>query len=124
MMLMGDEYGHTRYGNNNSYGHDTAINNFQWQQVRFCEFIDNVNPYNTCLNLDDIFFLLKQLDARKGKQFRFFSEVIKFRRTHPVFRHENFLSKVHFFTPIFINYIWALASLSVVLKKCYPCRMT
>ncbi|KAL5190434.1 Isoamylase 3, chloroplastic [Glycine soja] len=28
MMLMGDEYGHTRYGNNNSYGHDTAINNF------------------------------------------------------------------------------------------------
>lgn len=35
MMLMGDEYGHTRYGNNNSYGHDTAINNFQWGQVRF-----------------------------------------------------------------------------------------
>lgn len=33
MMLMGDEYGHTRYGNNNSYGHDTAINNFQWGQV-------------------------------------------------------------------------------------------
>lgn len=33
MMLMGDEYGHTRYGNNNSYGHDTAINNFQWKQV-------------------------------------------------------------------------------------------
>ncbi|GKV33645.1 hypothetical protein SLEP1_g42125 [Rubroshorea leprosula] len=32
MMLMGDEYGHTRYGNNNSYGHDTAINNFQWKQ--------------------------------------------------------------------------------------------
>lgn len=35
MMLMGDEYGHTRYGNNNSYGHDTAINNFQWGQVCF-----------------------------------------------------------------------------------------
>jgi isoamylase len=33
MMLMGDEYGHTRYGNNNSYGHDTCINNFQWEQV-------------------------------------------------------------------------------------------
>lgn len=33
MMFMGDEYGHTRYGNNNSYGHDTAINNFQWKQV-------------------------------------------------------------------------------------------
>lgn len=33
MMFMGDEYGHTRYGNNNSYGHDAAINNFQWNQV-------------------------------------------------------------------------------------------
>lgn len=33
MMLMGDEYGHTRYGNNNSYGHDTAINHFQWGHV-------------------------------------------------------------------------------------------
>ncbi|OIW21837.1 hypothetical protein TanjilG_12946 [Lupinus angustifolius] len=28
MMLMGDEYGHTRHGNNNSYGHDSAMNNF------------------------------------------------------------------------------------------------
>lgn len=35
MMLMGDEYGHTRYGNNNSYGHDTSINHFQWGQVIF-----------------------------------------------------------------------------------------
>lgn len=35
MMLMGDEYGHTRYGNNNSYGHDTCINNFQWGQVTY-----------------------------------------------------------------------------------------
>lgn len=34
MMLMGDEYAHTRYGNNNSYGHDTAINHFQWGQVK------------------------------------------------------------------------------------------
>jgi pullulanase/glycogen debranching enzyme len=33
MMLMGDEYGHTRYGNNNSYGHDTIMNHFQWEQV-------------------------------------------------------------------------------------------
>ncbi|GLU16137.1 hypothetical protein SLE2022_325870 [Rubroshorea leprosula] len=64
MMLMGDEYGHTRYGNNNSYGHDTAINNFQWTQ----------------------------LDARSS-HFRFFSEVIKFRQTNKVFRHENFLNE-------------------------------
>jgi len=33
MMLMGDEYGHTRNGNNNSYGHDTTINNFLWDQA-------------------------------------------------------------------------------------------
>ncbi|KAK4483937.1 hypothetical protein RD792_011146 [Penstemon davidsonii] len=32
MMLMGDEYGHTRHGNNNSYGHDNALNHFQWGQ--------------------------------------------------------------------------------------------
>ncbi|KDP41425.1 hypothetical protein JCGZ_15832 [Jatropha curcas] len=64
MMLMGDEYGHTRYGNNNSYGHDTSINNFQWGL----------------------------LDAQRSGHFRFFSEVIKFRGTHQVFRHENFLS--------------------------------
>lgn len=65
MMLMGDEYGHTRYGNNNSYGHDTSINHFQWAQ----------------------------LEASKRDHFRFFSEVIKFRQTRDVFRHEVFLGK-------------------------------
>ncbi|KAG5251014.1 isoamylase [Salix suchowensis] len=65
MMLMGDEYGHTRYGNNNSYGHDTSMNNFQWGL----------------------------LDAEKSSHFRFFSEAIKFRQTHQVFTRDNFLSK-------------------------------
>lgn len=65
MMLMGDEYGHSRYGNNNSYGHDTSLNHFQWTQ----------------------------LDARRKSHFRFFSEVIKFRQAHPQFCHEDFLSK-------------------------------
>ncbi|KAJ8762610.1 hypothetical protein K2173_008049 [Erythroxylum novogranatense] len=65
MMLMGDEYGHTRYGNNNSYGHDTSINNFQWEI----------------------------LDSRRSSHFRFFSELIKFRLTHRVFRHESFLTR-------------------------------
>ncbi|XP_076945731.1 isoamylase 3, chloroplastic-like isoform X3 [Bidens hawaiensis] len=63
MMLMGDEYGHTRNGNNNSYGHDTAINHFQWSQ----------------------------LDARKNDCFRFLAEVIKFRQNHQVFRQEYFI---------------------------------
>ncbi|KAJ4953333.1 hypothetical protein NE237_030165 [Protea cynaroides] len=65
MMLMGDEYGHTRFGNNNSYGHDTVINHFHWGQ----------------------------LDARRSSHFRFFSELIKYRRKHPVFGRENFLDK-------------------------------
>jgi len=33
MMLMGDEYAHTRYGNNNSYGHDNFLNHFLWNQA-------------------------------------------------------------------------------------------
>eukprot|EP00262_Sarcandra_glabra_P000408 TRINITY_DN10485_c1_g1_i3.p1 TRINITY_DN10485_c1_g1~~TRINITY_DN10485_c1_g1_i3.p1 ORF type:complete len:788 (-),score=138.80 TRINITY_DN10485_c1_g1_i3:476-2782(-) len=65
MMLMGDEYGHTRYGNNNSYGHDTAINHFQWEL----------------------------LEARKTGHFRFFSEMIKFRKRHPIVRRNRFLNK-------------------------------
>eukprot|EP01018_Ginkgo_biloba_P035113 Gb_12187 [translate_table: standard] len=65
MILMGDEYGHTRYGNNNSYGYDTAINHFQW----------------------------KQLLARKESHFRFFAETIKFRRQHPLLGRESFLTK-------------------------------
>ncbi|XP_064981661.1 isoamylase 3, chloroplastic-like isoform X1 [Musa acuminata AAA Group] len=65
MMLMGDEYGHTRYGNNNSYGHDTSINHFQW----------------------------KQLEERRGGHFRFFCEMIKFRCKHPMLRQDRFLTK-------------------------------
>ncbi|KAL9228743.1 hypothetical protein vseg_004291 [Gypsophila vaccaria] len=63
MMLMGDEYGHTRFGNNNSYGHDTSINHFQWTK----------------------------LEEKKGDHFRFFAEAIKFRRSHDIFKRESFL---------------------------------
>ncbi|KAI9106702.1 hypothetical protein K1719_022230 [Acacia pycnantha] len=65
MMLMGDEYAHTRHGNNNSYGHDTAINHFLWGELK----------------------------ARKSDHFRFFSNIIKLRREHNVFSHDNFLGK-------------------------------
>ncbi|KAL3693890.1 hypothetical protein R1sor_007541 [Riccia sorocarpa] len=64
MMLMGDEYGHTRFGNNNSYGHDSSLNNFQW----------------------------KKLEERKDSLFRFFSQAIKFRRQHPLLGREHFLT--------------------------------
>jgi len=33
MILMGDEYGHTRYGNNNTYGQDNALNWFLWDEL-------------------------------------------------------------------------------------------
>jgi isoamylase len=33
MILMGDEYGHTRLGNNNAYCQDNALNYFLWDQL-------------------------------------------------------------------------------------------
>jgi len=55
MMLMGDEYGHTRYGNNNSYGHDTHINNFQWGQVTQLYRFSFSNLFNACNSLKSNF---------------------------------------------------------------------
>ncbi len=34
MLLMGDEYGHTRRGNNNPYGQDNELNWFLWNEVQ------------------------------------------------------------------------------------------
>lgn len=65
MILMADEYGHTRYGNNNSYGHDNALNHFQWNQ----------------------------LESRKQSYFRFFAETIKFRRQNPLLGRSIFLTQ-------------------------------
>lgn len=44
MFVMGDEYGHTKGGNNNTYCHDAPLNWFDWAQaeadadglMRFC----------------------------------------------------------------------------------------
>ncbi|KAL6511628.1 Isoamylase 3, chloroplastic [Orobanche gracilis] len=47
MMLMGDEYGHTRFGNNNSYGHDNDLNNFQWGQNDVTWHEDNWSNYDS-----------------------------------------------------------------------------
>lgn len=33
MILMGDEYGHTKNGNNNTYCHDNALNYFLWDKL-------------------------------------------------------------------------------------------
>ena len=64
MMVMGDEYGHTRYGNNNSYGHDNHLNNVQWAQMGG--------------------------EAHQALT-RFWSELIAFRRRHPSLGVEHFL---------------------------------
>ncbi len=34
MVLMGDEYGHSKGGNNNTYCHDSPLNWFNWRQAR------------------------------------------------------------------------------------------
>ncbi|EOY32085.1 Isoamylase 1 isoform 2 [Theobroma cacao] len=36
MICMGDEYGHTKGGNNNTYCHDNYINYFQWDKKEEC----------------------------------------------------------------------------------------
>lgn len=56
MMLMGDEYGHTRHGNNNSYGHDTALNHFQWGQVCATE---NISSY---LHIYSVIIVMSRLE--------------------------------------------------------------
>ena len=64
MVLMGDEYGHTRHGNNNTYGHDNHLNNFDW----------------------------RALEAVREGYFRFHSGLIKFRRAHPLLGRAEFLT--------------------------------
>lgn len=61
---QGDEYGHTRNGNNNWYGHDTEMTHFLW----------NEPESSLATNL-----------------MSFTSQLIKFRRSHPVLGQEQFL---------------------------------
>lgn len=64
MMLMGDEYGHTRMGNNNVWCQDSALNWFQWN------------------------------DAKENTELRnFFTTLIQIRKEHPVFKRDSFLSE-------------------------------
>ncbi|GAB4188806.1 MAG: glycogen debranching protein GlgX [Simkaniaceae bacterium] len=63
MILMGDEYGHTRYGNNNAWSQDNELNYFLWDQ----------------------------LDKNKDF-FRFVCQLINFRKQHGIFRRKKFLT--------------------------------
>lgn len=62
MLLMGDEYGHTRKGNNNPYVQDNEINWFLWDELKIHQA-----PFN------------------------FVSSLIAFRKKHAVFRKTHFL---------------------------------
>jgi isoamylase len=64
MVLMGDEYGHTRGGNNNTYGHDNHLNNFDWDE----------------------------LEKQRDGYFRFMGGLCKFRVAHPLLGRGEFLN--------------------------------
>jgi len=63
MLLMGDEIGHSKDGNNNSYCHDDPINYLDWSQLRA----------NAAL-------------------FDFVRHLIQFRQAHPVLRRRAYLN--------------------------------
>ena len=47
MILMGDEYGHSKKGNNNTYCHDNELNYFKWDQLEadesgYARFVRNL----------------------------------------------------------------------------------
>lgn len=64
MMLMGDEYGHTKHGNNNTYGHDSRLSWFQWDA----------------------------LEKEREAFFRFCAKATHFRRKHPLLGRSEFLT--------------------------------
>ncbi|MBI2743141.1 MAG: glycogen debranching protein GlgX [Chlamydiales bacterium] len=63
MILMGDEYAHTRHGNNNTWCHDDELNWFLW---------DKIKEHNAF--------------------FRFYKLLIHFRTRHPLLRRTEFLT--------------------------------
>lgn len=64
MLSMGDEYGHTKLGNNNSWGHDSRLNWFQWDTLE-----------------------------KTPDFFRFYQALIAFRNKHPILRLSHFLGE-------------------------------
>ncbi|MCE5316636.1 MAG: isoamylase [Parachlamydia sp.] len=63
LLLMGDEYGHTKLGNNNTY----------------------------CLDDEKNWYLWNQLD-KNGGFYRFYQKLIHFRKTHPLLKRTKFFS--------------------------------
>jgi len=42
MLLMGDEYGHSKFGNNNTWCQDNALNYFQWECIGIQKFLSKL----------------------------------------------------------------------------------
>jgi len=63
MLLMGDEYAHTRKGNNNAWCQDNELNWFLWDQLK-----------------------------DKSAFFNFYRKLIHFRKVHPILKNEYFLT--------------------------------
>jgi isoamylase len=62
MILMGDEYAHTKLGNNNTWCHDNRLNWFCWDQLE-----------------------------KNSKQFKFFQKAIEFRKMNTLVRKTHFM---------------------------------
>src|SRR5207253_287532 len=57
MIYMGDEYGHTKNGNNNSWSHDNELNWFLWDKLN--ENQDFFNFYRFLINFRNKNSILK-----------------------------------------------------------------
>jgi isoamylase/glycogen operon protein len=64
MFLMGDEYGHTRFGNNNPYAQDNEMSWFLWSELE-----------------------------KNKKIFNFVSGLMAFRKAYPQLRHNHLLTE-------------------------------
>ncbi|KAH9305809.1 hypothetical protein KI387_010213, partial [Taxus chinensis] len=61
MLTMGDEYGHTKGGNNNTYCHDNNVNYFRWDKkdvsqapfFKFCSLMAKLRSECESLGLED-----------------------------------------------------------------------
>jgi len=62
MLHMGDEYGHSKHGNNNTWCHDNKLNWFQWDELK-----------------------------KNAGFYRFYKGLIHFRKNHSLLRRDQFL---------------------------------